>query len=164
MPYAELSSDTTKIVTLYLGPQKVGDKGGQVVEIATTDARYVAWQAMQAAQAQYAAALLTGVQITSAATPALNGTYACNPAAQQAMSAEALYVQATTAGGAGKFTNGQTTKGWPDASGALHTFTTVQFVSLAEAIAQYLDALATALAAAQGGAAWAPPATALSIP
>jgi hypothetical protein len=75
-----------------------------------------------------------GCAITSTATPALNGTYAIDPPSQQAITSEVLYVQVTASQGAAKFTNGQTTKGWPDATGAPHTFTTAQFVAFAEGV------------------------------
>jgi hypothetical protein len=51
----------------------------------------------------------------------------------------------------GTFTNGQTTRNWPNAEGSFQPFTIAQFKALATAIAQYLDALATALATASAG-------------
>lgn len=103
---------------------------------------------------QYAAALLAGVAITSTGTPALNGTYGITLEAQQKITSEQVYIATT-----GKFTNGQTTRGWPDAAGTLHTFpSTAEFTAFAEAVAGYVDALAAALAAAQAGGAWVAPA------
>lgn len=116
-------------------------------------------------QESYSAAVLAGVEITSTGTPALNGTYAIDPASQQAITSEALYIQVTTVQGAAKFTNGQTTKGWPDRSGTPHTFTTAQFITFAEGVAQYVDALATAQAVAlapEGN--WTAPPQPVTIP
>ena len=83
-----------------------------------------------------------GCAITSNLTPSLNGVYSTNAAAQQAITSEAVYIQV-----ASKFSNGQATRGWPDAAGGLHTFTTTQFISFAEAMAQQVDAIAGALQA-----------------
>lgn len=110
-----------------------------------------------------AAIIATGCKITSTATPALNGTYGIDPVSQGQVTAESIYIQATTAQGSAKFTNGLTTKPWSDALGGLHTFTTTQFISFAEALAQYVDGLATTSAtlAAGGTATW--PAQPISI-
>jgi hypothetical protein len=102
---------------------------------------------------------LTSVQVNSASTPALDGVYSFDPVSSQNMTAEAVYIQATTAQGAAKFSNGQTTKPWPDAAGNLHTFTTSQFITLAEGLAQFADAVVTA---AQNGIAF--PAGPVQIP
>lgn len=90
----------------------------------------------------------SSVQVNSTSTPALNGVYAFDSQSAQNITSEALYIQVTTAQGAAKFTNGQTTKPWPDTSGALHTFTTTQFITFAEAIAQFTDSVVTASQAA----------------
>jgi hypothetical protein len=162
--YVQLSADTTKVVTWFAGPQAItSDKPGYA-EIGDTDARYLAWQAAIAARASYAAALVAGVQLTSIGTSALSATYACDAGTQAQITSEAVYIQATTAQGAAKFTNGQTTKGWPDATGVLRTFNTTQFINFAESVAQYIDALATALQMVAGGGAWSAPSSAISIP
>jgi hypothetical protein len=85
--------------------------------------------------------IAAGLQIASASTPALNGTYAIDPASQGQITGEALYIQVTTGQGAARFTNGQATKAWIDASGGAHVFTTAQFISFAEAVAEYVDAV-----------------------
>ena len=49
--------------------------------------------------------------------------------------------------------------------GAFHLFpTTAEFTAFAEAVAQYYDALATALATVQGGGAWSAPSAPAAIP
>lgn len=88
--------------------------------------------------AQQAATMLqAGCQIASTATPALNGTYACDPAAQQKIQATALYIQVN-----GKFPAGKTSMPWLDAGGAIHTFaTTGEFLAFATAIGDYVTEL-----------------------
>ena len=93
----------------------------------------------------------TSVQVNFTTTTSLSGVYGFDPTSSQNMTAEAVYIQVTTAQGAAKFTNGQTTKPWPDTSGNLHTFTTAQFIALAEALAQFADSVVTAQ---QTKAAW----------
>jgi hypothetical protein len=57
--YVQLSADTTKVVTLFAGPQAVtSDKPGYA-EIEETDARYLAFQTAQEAHAA-AASLIAG--------------------------------------------------------------------------------------------------------
>jgi hypothetical protein len=99
-------------------------------------------------------ALGRGVALTSTSHPELDGTYACNEAAQQIISSESLYIQATAAQGSAKFSNGQTTRGWPDTTGTLHTFpSTDAFISFAEGVAHYVDSvIAWALTGAEGAA------------
>lgn len=105
------------------------------------------------------ALLATGITITSTGTPALNGTYAVDPAAQSKITAEQVYIATT-----GKFTNGQTTRGWPDISGALHTFpSTAEFTAFAEACAQLVDAVLAAQEAALAGGSWVAPAATATI-
>lgn len=110
--------------------------------------------------ASAAALLASGVAITSTGTPVLNGTYACDPLSQQKITSEQLYIATT-----GKFTNGQTTKAWADASGALHTFpTTAAFTNFAEAIAGVVDnVIAAQLAALRPGGSWVAPSMAATI-
>src|ERR1700688_568043 len=101
--------------------------------------------AQQAAAAAAAAAFSAGIQITSSATPALNGTYAIDAVHQQLIAAEQLYILTK-----GTFTNGGTTKPWLDASNVAHTFpSTAEFTAFAEAVAQYLDALMSGAAPSQ---------------
>lgn len=162
--YVQLSDDTTRVVTVFGSPQPVtADKPGYA-EVADNDARYLAFQLLQQARAAYGLALASGVQLTSTAAPALNGTYACDQVSQQQITSEAVYIQVTTAQGAAKFTNGQATKPWPDRAGVPHTFTTDQFIAFAQAVAEYIDALATALQTVIAGGAWSAPSAMISIP
>lgn len=104
--------------------------------------------------------LAGGIAITSTGTPALNGTYAIDPASQAKITAEQLYIATT-----GKFTNGQTTKAWADIAGALHTFPTpAEFTAFAEAIAAVVDAvLAAQIAALESGGSWTAPSMTATI-
>lgn len=110
----------------------------------------------QLAQAAFAA----GVQITSTATPTLNGTYSLSESSLSRITAEQVYIATT-----GKFTNGQTTRSWLDAAGAAHIFpSTAAFTAFAEAVAQYEDALIAAQAVVQAGSAWVAPAQPAPLP
>jgi len=112
--------------------------------------------AAQIAQAAFAA----GVQITSTGTPGLNGTYSLSDSSLSWITSEQVYIATT-----GKFTNGQTTRSWLDASGTPHTFpTTAEFTAFAEAVAQYEDALLAAQAVVQAGGAWVAPAQPAPLP
>src|SRR5574337_468907 len=107
---------------------------------------------------QLIAAIAAGCQVVSASAPGLNGTYAIDDVARANITAESLYIQVTTGQGTAKFTNGQATKGWPDATGAPHTFNTAQFIAFAEGMAVYYDALIQAQATARAGGGWSAPA------
>ncbi len=138
--YVQLSSDTTKVVTWYAGPQAItSDKPGYA-EIADTDSRYVAWQNVQAANIAFANAVKAGVNITSTSVSALNGTYSLGSQMRSDITSEQVYIATT-----GKFTNGSTTRAWPDINGSLHTFpSTAEFTAFAEAVASYYDSLLAA--------------------
>ena len=90
--------------------------GCQVV----TQAQYQAYQAQIAAAAQ--AATGSVVTLTSASTPALNGTYAVDPVHTAQINAVATYIQSTTTPGqapgtGATFPTGATTMPWIDTSG-----------------------------------------------
>lgn len=88
-----------------------------------------------AQQAQ--SALASGCQVASTAMPALNGTYACDPTAQQKIQATALYIVVN-----GRFPGGGETMGWADITGAARTFqTTAEFQAFATAIGDYVAGL-----------------------
>ena len=101
-----------------------------------------------------------GVALTSDSAPALDGTYACDRAAQQAISAEALYIQLTGGGAGGKVRNGMTSKAWLDQAGEPHIFSAAQFLSFAEGVTAYVDAV---IAWAAAGPSGAPPANVVAI-
>ena len=77
--------------------------------------------------AQQAAALIAGgIAITSTGTPALNGTYATNAAAQANMLGVVSYINAN-----GKFPGSSGTVTWYDMAGQPHVFSTVaEFMAL----------------------------------
>lgn len=109
--------------------------------------------------AQYGGVLSAGLVITSTATSILNGTYAVDSAAQFNINSEAVSILTN-----GNFTNGQTTKPWPDASGALHTFNATQFKTFATAISQYIDALLVTKQTLLAGQSASWPSSSVTIP
>ena len=88
---------------------------------------------------QATAALGAGLTITSTNMPSLNGTYACDDAAQARINR--VYALIQRVGGAA-FPASMTSLPWPDKSGALHTFTSVaEFLAFETAIGDYVLAL-----------------------
>lgn len=84
-------------------------------------------------------ALGAGLTVTSTATPAISGTYACDAATQSKLAS--LYNLIQRAGGAA-FPAGMTALPWPDMRGAVHSFTAVSdFLNLETAIGNYVLAL-----------------------
>lgn len=61
------------------------------------------------------AALFAGVAVTSAGTPALNGTYSMDPEAQGRMAGVSTYILVN-----GRFPGGVSSYSWTDSSGAPH--------------------------------------------
>jgi len=97
---------------------------------------------------QAAMALAAGLTITSTGTPALNGTYACDDAAQARINRVYALIQR---GGGAVFPAGLTSLPWPDKSGALHTFTSVaEFLAFETAVGNYVLALDMIQAANSG--------------
>jgi len=78
--------------------------------------------------------LTTGLSVTSTATPALNGTYACQGWALEAMQAEMDSLTRNS----GVFVDGSTTVNWPDKTGAGHAFSVAQYGTLINAINQFV--------------------------
>jgi hypothetical protein len=107
--------------------------------------------------AQLAATLLAGgITITSTSTPALNGTYAIDAAAQANINAVQTYILTTP----GTFPSGAT-QPWVDMSGAVHVFAnTAQFTAFAKAAAQ----IAAQVTLYGAGALPSPPAMSATIP
>lgn len=98
---------------------------------ATTD------PAASATPAQLAtAALFAGLAITSTGTSALDATYAVDPAAQ--LNITAIY---SGIGAGGGLPGGGSTITYPDITGTMHTFTSVNFVRFATAVRDYVYAL-----------------------
>jgi hypothetical protein len=99
-----------------------------------------------------------GIQMTSTSTPALNGPYPIDEAAQSDMSA----IAAGVAAGKG-LPSGGNPFAYPNSEGAEVVFTAEQFTDFAAAIEAYLYAFNQALAARIGGGSTALPSTALTI-
>ena len=149
--YVQISND---IVTTVFGCHQpvTSDKPGYA-EIADNDPRFLAWQAARAATAAASTLLAGGLAVTSTGTPSLNATYPCDPVSQQLVTSDQVYIATT-----GKFTNGGTTRGWKDITGTLHTFASpADFTTFAEAVAQFVDAVAAALDIALAGGSWVAP-------
>ena len=114
------------------------------VAAGNTPTPYVALAPTPAEQA--AVAIAAGVTITSASTPAINGTYACDAAAVADIGAETLSVIVTQ-----QFTNGATSIQWPLANGTLITFPGPQvFQAWAVAVSRYVSACKQYASGAQG--------------
>ena len=160
--FVQLSPDTTKVITWYgvsQLPPDVSDKPGYA-EIDDTDSRYIAYLNLKSGNASYTQAIAAGVNITSTGTPSLNGTYALDLNTRSNVTAEQVYIATNST-----FTNGGTTRAWPDAVGAFHTFpSTTEFTAFATAVAKYYDALATAYAVVQGGGFWSAPSMPAALP
>jgi hypothetical protein len=79
---------------------------------------------------------LISVPVTSASTPAINGTYAVDPDSQQKIAATSLYIQVNN-----RFPASQTALQWPDVNGVPHGFTTTAlYQEFATAIADFVAA------------------------
>ena len=98
---------------------------------------------------QATAAIGAGLTITSASTPALNGTYAVAsgvPFGREDIGTEAQFVSTFS-----EFTNGAQTLEWPLLNGTFVTFpSTASFMNFAKAAAQYYAAVKAVVAAGQG--------------
>jgi hypothetical protein len=110
-------------------------------------------------ESQFQTALGTGITITSTATPALNGAYAVDPTTQFNINSEVVSILTN-----GVFTNGQTTKAWPDISGPVHVFTVAQFKTFATAVSNYVDGLITTRSTLLAGQSAAWPTASATIP
>jgi hypothetical protein len=101
-----------------------------------------------------------GVAVVSTATPALSGTYACDPSAQQVLSA----ITAGLDAGRG-FPGGAASFAYSDVTGAAHEFSAQSdFLNMAAAIEGYVYQFTIALSALVGGQTAALPAPQLAIP
>jgi hypothetical protein len=104
---------------------------------------------------QATAMLAAGLTIASTGTPALNGTYACDPATTQNIQAEIISIMLNST-----FADGGATVAWPDVAGALHSFDIAAFKSFAAAIAAFVAVL-TRIALSNSGTL---PSTTTTIP
>ena len=95
-----------------------------------------------------------GIQITSTSTPALDGTYAVDPMSQS----DIIAIETSINAGKG-FPGRGTAFNYPDASGALHSFTEANFTNFAAAIRDYVYAAKSVI----GGTATALPSPAVTI-
>lgn len=112
------------------------------------------------AQSDLAGKLAAGLAITSSAYPALDGTYAIDPATQSQIQATALYIQVN-----GHFPAALSSLPWPDLAGANHSFTTTaEFQAFATAAADYVTQinLQAHIEADGGTPSW--PSASVSIP
>lgn len=112
------------------------------------------------ATADLSAKIAAGLAITSATYPALDGTYAIDPATQSKIQAVSLYIEVN-----GKFPAGYTAFPWEDVSGLTHTFpTTAEFLAFASAEADYVTRinLQSQVEAAGGTPSW--PSASATIP
>lgn len=83
------------------------------------------------------AIIMAGVNIVSTGTPALNGTYAIDPGAQQNISGVAAGIASRN-----RLPGGGSTFSYGDAVGVTHSFTAAQYLDFASAVEDYIYALA----------------------
>ncbi|MGF6664837.1 hypothetical protein QF000_006505 [Paraburkholderia atlantica] len=86
-------------------------------------------------------ALATGLQIASTGTPALNGTYAVDQLSQS----DIIAIETSLNAGKG-FPGGSSTFGYPDATGAMHTFSEANFTDFAAAVRDFVYGCRAAIA------------------
>lgn len=126
----------TKVISVFGVPQDVTVWPNQGA-IEDTDPRYQDFVNPPETTAQKAAALLAaGLTITSTGSTALNGTYACDALSQ----ADIVAIETSLNAGKG-FPGGATTFSYPDATGALHSFSEANFTDFAAAVRDYVYAL-----------------------
>jgi len=99
-----------------------------------------------------------GLTLTSSGNSALDGTYALDQATRANIMAEQVAVNTSA-----KFTNGTTTKNWPDATGTLHAFDPAHWTPFAEAAGAYYDALFTWAPSFAANPETAPPSSSATI-
>lgn len=117
---------------------------GEVVfpDIATPDeltaafSGYVVAAAAANAPAQYAAALMAGIQITSTATPSLNGTYPVDDTTQGKITGIAAGINSNKG-----LPGGGSTFNYPDITGTMHAFGAADFLNFAAAVETYVYGL-----------------------
>lgn len=129
-------------------------------QLAAVFSGYAEAVAAQSATTAYSVAINAGCQVVSTGTPGLNGVYGIAPPNISDIQAQQVSILTR-----GTFTNGQTSRAWIDSAGGVHAFATpAEFTDFAEAIGQYVDALAMALATAQAGGTWNPPSQPVTFP
>lgn len=108
---------------------------------------------------QYVAAMVAGLQITSAANSALNGTYAVDSVTQGKIEG----VAASIANGKG-LPGGGATFNYLDSANNVHVFGSADFLNFAQAVENYVYALIQTLVALEGGHEQTWPAAQATIP
>jgi hypothetical protein len=106
-----------------------------------TNGEWVAYTTPVTPAESAAAAFAAGLAITSTGTPAINGTYACDPVSQ----ADIVAIETSINAGKG-FPGGVATFNYQDATGVMHSFTEANFTDLAGAIRDYVYALKSVVA------------------
>ena len=130
--------------------------GGQVGQVWNGSA-FVA--GTPSAQSVFNAALAAGIAVTSTGTSALNATYSVTQEAQD----NAAAVAASIGSGQG-LPGGGTTFEYLDSANVPHAFTAAQFLTLADAIRNYVYQLDIQLATAQNGGTPSWPTATINIP
>lgn len=109
-------------------------------------------------QARAGAAIASGIVLTSTGIPALNATYAVDPATQSQINSIISFIMLNSA-----FPAGVTALPWPDTSGTIHTFPNVaSFQAFATAVANYVATIA--IYANSAGKIGSIPSNAITIP
>lgn len=130
---SDLVAVTTAVHQSYIGAPPVGKLLGATSVGQPTWVNAPAPPAPTLAQ-QAQSALNAGLTITSASTPALDGTYSVDAPAQQRIVAEVTAILLN-----GTFADGATTLEWLDMHGAPHSFpSTAEFKVFASAVSAYV--------------------------
>ena len=104
------------------------------------------FSAAQIAQNFFNSAISAGITITSASTPALNGTYGVDPGTRS--NAQGLVFNYVNRGG---FPHGASTYQYADINGGFHAVTLAQLQAIVNAGEDYVSDLGQALLTAQAG-------------
>lgn len=153
--YVLLSTDVTRVVTLFGSPQ--GDQPNYAA-LTDSDSRLAAYQENQEALAALRACRRSGLAIVSTSTPALNATYAID--AQTTANLQGLLVGYMLRG---VFPGGGATFPYADIAGAPHVVTQPQLQAIAAAIEDYVAALAGVQIALDAGQAASLPAATVTM-
>lgn len=103
-------------------------------QISSVEAVYAAHDPSAVPLAEQAkAAMVGGLAIVSTATPALNGTYAVDRLSQM----DVIAIETSLSAGKG-FPGGAATFNYPDASGAMHSFSEANFTDFAAAVRDFV--------------------------
>lgn len=140
----QFADSTEQTIVAYFSCPQDPDAWPNQGTVEDNDPRYIAFINPPETLAQKAAALLSsGIAIASTGTAALNGTYACDTLSQS----DIIAIETGLNAGKG-FPGGSTSFGYPDATGAMHTFSETNFTNFAAAVRDFVYACRAVIAGA----------------